>query len=1063
MTAGFLGSKGKKFADKLPSQRELSNKQFVILKNEIISTDFSNYPEEFKTRIDEAIKMFENIQSIRKKVDNMKILTANAIGYYTKMNGMFLDNIVAIAKLSDDAIITQRITAYSSFLLAKERAGIERAVGANTLSRDTFGEGMREKLNNLISAQNSYTKTFLYYASDEDKKYYNKMVSGSDIEEVNRIRAIMQQATEVGGFNMDAEYWFNTITKKIGLLKKVENHLRDNLRVSSPKIKDAATLAGIISNLLHETQKERGMTAGFIGSNGKKFTSKITKQRELVNDRILKLQQKLKSFNTNNYTPFLKTNINLALSSIKKIETMRTKVSGLKIPANEAISYYTQMNGQFLDIIQIISKQATNVNEAKDLNAFYNFLMAKERAGIERAVGSNSFARNKFLPGMKEKWIKLITEQNSFLKSFMASARPSFIKYYNSTIKGESVLEVENLRFLAMDANTIGGFGIDSTHWFTTITKKINKLKAVDDKLAKNLLLEVNNIKNAATFSAITIITISLSGIIIILIVSPLITKRIVTSLQEFQQGLENFMAYSIREKDEIEPIYVRGKDEIAQMATQMNQKIEVTKNIIETDRVVVNEIDDIMGKVANGFYGYSVKSNAASKEIEHLRNNINTMIKEAKRKFDVLNTILSNYGSGDFTYKPTQEDLKGIYGDFSSLMNSTTLLGVTVSELLAQISNAGVSLTNNTQVLTQSSRHLAESSNSQAASLEETAAAVEEITSNIQNSGDQISHMSKLGDEITTHATTGQKLATQTSNSMEDINEKVTAINEAIVVIDQIAFQTNILSLNAAVEAATAGEAGKGFAVVAQEVRNLASRSAEAANEIKELVQSANEKASEGKNIAVSMIEGYHILNEKINETKSMIDNVSSGAREQSTGITQINDAINALDNLTQENASSASNIDNLASEVSNLASNLLNASKHTTIDPKYKNSVCDVQLLNEITKMKYAHIKFKDSNFNKLGNYTHWDITPHTNCNLGKWMKEQEDNNTSFVNSNAWNNLQKYHVQVHNSMKMYVDVDANRKSNNELREIAAEIEEAIVEVFNSLDELKTVHCGNN
>ncbi len=129
--------------------------------------------------------------------------------------------------------------------------------------------------------------------------------------------------------------------------------------------------------------------------------------------------------------------------------------------------------------------------------------------------------------------------------------------------------------------------------------------------------------------------------------------------------------------------------------------------------------------------------------------------------------------------------------------------------------------------------------------------------------------------------------------------------IYESIDAIDQIAFQTNILSLNAAVEAATAGEAGKGFAVVAGEVRNLATRSAEAAKVIKSLVEAASSTANEGKIIADNMIKGYDSLNASIDNTITLINDVAFSSTEQEKGIVQINDAVNSLDKATQTKCS--------------------------------------------------------------------------------------------------------------------------------------------------------------
>jgi methyl-accepting chemotaxis protein len=184
---------------------------------------------------------------------------------------------------------------------------------------------------------------------------------------------------------------------------------------------------------------------------------------------------------------------------------------------------------------------------------------------------------------------------------------------------------------------------------------------------------------------------------------------------------------------------------------------------------------------------------------------------------------------------------------------------------------------------------------------------------------------MASYSQEVNKSVKTGEELAKKTTQAMDEINEQVSAINEAISVIDQIAFQTNILSLNAAVEAATAGEAGKGFAVVAQEVRNLAARSAEAAKEIKDLVESANIKANEGKQISDTMIEGYSSLSKNINNTIELIYAVSSSSKEQQIGISQINESIASLDKQTQENAAIAQNTNNIALQTDTISKQIV------------------------------------------------------------------------------------------------------------------------------------------
>ena len=403
------------------------------------------------------------------------------------------------------------------------------------------------------------------------------------------------------------------------------------------------------------------------------------------------------------------------------------------------------------------------------------------------------------------------------------------------------------------------------------------------------------------------------------------------------------------------------------------------------------------------------------------------------------------------------------MYGDFGTLCSSTLLLGQSSSELIAMITNAGIELENNTKILTNSSNELALSSVQQASSLEQSSAALEQITSNIKNNNENMNKMMNIADELSEASTIGSSFAFQTSSSMDEINEKVQAINEAISVIDQIAFQTNILSLNAAVEAATAGEAGKGFAVVAQEVRNLANRSADAAREIKKLVESANIKSNEGKNIANDMIKGYENLSLKIVETKDIIENVSQFSKEQEEGIVQINETISRLDAATQKNASTASNIDVLSNEVSKLSHKLLQITAHAKIDKKYYQMVNNIDLIKEVSKYKNDHINFKKKYFLTIDSFENCQVVDCKSCNMGKWIISCENENKDFTKVKEWEILKQNHEKVHNNVQKYMEENSKKVENKILRLTASKIEESTEQVFESLNDILYVDSNIN
>jgi len=349
----------------------------------------------------------------------------------------------------------------------------------------------------------------------------------------------------------------------------------------------------------------------------------------------------------------------------------------------------------------------------------------------------------------------------------------------------------------------------------------------------------------------------------------------------------------------------------------KVTRVVKFAQDITESKKVI-EAVQKAIELAKTGVMEQTITQSTTNEGIEELKNGVNDLFKVVSTKVDGdLNKIeeaLSLYQKLDFRHRLTGNNL----GEVSQGLNG---LANVVNEMLVENKSNGLTLDNSSDLLLKNVDMLNKNSNESAAALEETAAAIEEITSNISNNTNNIIQMAELASNVTESASKGEALASQTTTAMTEIDTEVNAINEAITVIDQIAFQTNILSLNAAVEAATAGEAGKGFAVVAQEVRNLAARSAEAANEIKSLVENATGKANGGKKIADAMISGYTTLNTSISQTISLIKDVEMASKEQLTGINQINDAVNNLDQRTQQNAMIASQTHDVAFSTDTIA----------------------------------------------------------------------------------------------------------------------------------------------
>ena len=423
---------------------------------------------------------------------------------------------------------------------------------------------------------------------------------------------------------------------------------------------------------------------------------------------------------------------------------------------------------------------------------------------------------------------------------------------------------------------------------------------------------EINNQANEDYDSTViqTIITIVFAFVLLIFI-SFLIISDMTNKITNFKNGLLGFFAYLNRESINSELLEDKSKDEFGEMAKVVNQNILRTQKGIEEDRKLINETIAVLGEFEQGDLCQRLNLDVENPALAELKRVINNMGTVLETNIDNILKVLEQYSNYNYLNKIDQKSLKE---HLLKLANGVNTLGDSITNMLVQNKSNGLTLEQSSSLLLSNVDKLNLSSNEAAASLEETAAALEEITSNIRNNTENIAKMAKYSNEITKASSDGEKLANKTTLAMDEINTQVNLVNDAISVIDQIAFQTNILSLNAAVEAATAGEAGKGFAVVAQEVRNLASRSAEAAKEIKSIVEEATKKANEGKDIANEMIQGYKSLNDSINSTINLISDVEMSSKEQLSGIEQINDTVNQLDQQTQQNAAISTQTNDIA-----------------------------------------------------------------------------------------------------------------------------------------------------
>ena len=662
-------------------------------------------------------------------------------------------------------------------------------------------------------------------------------------------------------------------------------------------VENLSSLAVKISALTHEIQKERGATNLFLGSKGTEFVSEVSEQRKESDKRITDLKTFITGFDSEAYGIDFKSSLISAMGKIDDIKNKRDAAASLDIPADKIFSYYTELVDSMLAVISHMSVLSERSEISNQIAAYYNFLQAKERAGLERGFMSKVFAQDKFDSGGLKKFTIFVAEQATYTSVFLSFATPEQRDFYKSRMQGNAVEEAAKMRAIAFERAAEGKFGVEPEQWFKLNTEKIGVMKQVEDRMSADIDATANALADKASRAYALFMAITIATILPTLIMGIAVIRTVVGSLDSMARCSKKIAAGDI---EDVEGSFIESRDEVGVLSSAFKEMVLYLKSMAGTAEAIAE--GDLSAEV-------------------YPKNERDALGNAFKKMVGGLRAIVGEIRSGSEHLSAASSEIAATSEQSSRNTESSS---VAVEEITATMHEMSANLQNVARSMQQQSVSVTETT----ASIEELLASIQKVAENSKRLVDiarQSSSVVISGKDAVEQSSEGVRtITTALSSSVETIKilgRKTENIGKIIGVIDDIADQTNLLALNAAIEAARAGEHGMGFAVVAEEVRKLAERSAKSTEEISELIHGIQkETAGAVKNVEKNVevvdrairlsheVEGaLKRIEESVAEVVRYSQEIGAATSEQAKGCGQISRAVIKLNDITQEITSSA------------------------------------------------------------------------------------------------------------------------------------------------------------